>query len=837
MRRISLIFLFLLLGLAMAAKPARPGTVRYVQPDGTSINLSLRGDEWGHWALDSRGRVMEQDARGFYRVSAKTQKQLAERSARIREAALGKRPAGIYDNDDRTIGTHKVLVILVEFSDCSFSIQSPQTAFKSLLSQHGYSENGATGSVWDFFNDNSGGLYNPEFDVYGPVNLNKPMSNYGRNNPETNRDQFPGPELALYEACLKLDRNVDFSQYDSDHDGFVDMILFYYAGYDEAEGGSADAIWAHQWDLQSSANRTAANARFDEVGLSNYFCTSELRGGSGNRITGAGATIHEFSHYLGLPDMYDVNDSDDGHSSGMSFFSTMDIGLYNNNADTPPYFTSEELIMLGWMKEADVLPLPPFGEVILPSRRVKAAMRIPTSLEGEHFVLEYLDGQGWDRPLPRGLLITHVDRSDRMVGSTQARWLWEYWRMFNSINSRGDHPCCYFIPSSSPNELDYKGSAAAALFPGTDNVNAFQPLDWDGVPTQARLTGITLEADALVYTVRSAGMDVSGRVSDSSARGVAGATVSLLELSLETQTDDQGLFYLNLDGIEPGAELTLSVFKAGFHTYTAPFSPNAQGNNLNIMLRRIGEPEVEELVKYDEKGKLQAWSRAGRSQMGVVRYHASELVGREGWRLSTVSFYPSCYSASGLYVIVDSGSERVLTAPVQNPVFNAWNMVDVSEWDIRVPEARDMWIGYGVKGADYDYPLTCVLKEGAESTDSYYASFNASYTPWMPMRVTSNYFDLAVKASISEVIVPASLKDMGFVSISEPEGEYGPGSSFPLSLEVPVSDDAPQAVVWEYDGESVSAGSIVLTSGEHLLTAKLLYAGGRVQVLEKLFIF
>ncbi|MBP5373687.1 MAG: hypothetical protein J6Y31_02085, partial [Bacteroidales bacterium] len=79
--------------------------------------------------------------------------------------------------------------------------------------------------------------------------------------------------------------------------------------------------------------------------------------------------------------------------------------------------------------------------------------------------------------------------------------------------------------------------------------------------------------------------------------------------------------------------------------------------------------------------------------------------------------------------------------------------------------------------------------------------------------------------------------DMGFVSISEPEGEYGPGSSFPLSLEVPVSDDAPQAVVWEYDGESVSAGSIVLTSGEHLLTAKLLYAGGRVQVLEKLFIF
>ena len=98
------------------------------------------------------------------------------------------------------------------------------------MNEPGYSVNGGTGSARDYYYDNSHGAFEPVFDVYGPVQLDKPYSYYGENywNGDDKR-----PEEAIIDGCKKLDADIDFSRYDNDGDGKVDLVFMYYAGKGE----------------------------------------------------------------------------------------------------------------------------------------------------------------------------------------------------------------------------------------------------------------------------------------------------------------------------------------------------------------------------------------------------------------------------------------------------------------------------------------------------------------------------------------------------------------------------------------------------------------------------
>ena len=60
-------------------------------------------------------------------------------------------------------GPLHIPVVLLEFSDVHFSLESPAAHFQTLL--------GGAGSVREYFLDNSSGRYGPVFDIYGPVRL------------------------------------------------------------------------------------------------------------------------------------------------------------------------------------------------------------------------------------------------------------------------------------------------------------------------------------------------------------------------------------------------------------------------------------------------------------------------------------------------------------------------------------------------------------------------------------------------------------------------------------------------------------------------------------------
>ena len=423
MRKSILIALIALLSgfQLLNAVPARPGKFTVTQPDGTRITLRQHGDEWGHWLTNASGQMVRADEDGFYRVvpaaeAAAIRQQAVERRALRRQAQAqvrARRAVRANAGSPVAIGQKHFLVILVEFTNKSFVAgEGTNDAFTALLNEQGYSVNGATGSARDFYYDNSHGVFEPIFDVYGPVQLDTTYAYYGQNDSQGNDKR---PEEAVIDGCRKLNEEIDFSRYDNDGDGEVDLVFMYYAGKGEADGGSSTTIWPHQWEISAAGQHIVLDGKV----INSYACTSELSGNG--KMCGIGTACHEFGHAMGLPDFYDTDYDDNGQAAGLFFFSTMDSGSYNNDGRTPPYFNIEERLLLGWLDRDEVIrEFPKSGTYTLPSVDENIAYMTPTDQDGEYFLYECRGSNGWDAGLPaNGLVVYHADKSDRKRGENQ----------------------------------------------------------------------------------------------------------------------------------------------------------------------------------------------------------------------------------------------------------------------------------------------------------------------------------------------------------------------------------------------------------------------------------
>src|SRR5690606_12951746 len=96
---------------------------------------------------------------------------------------------------------------------------------------------------------------------------------------------------------------VDFSQYDNDGDGFVDAIIAVHAGPGAEVGAQLQYIWSHRWTMGNLARH------YDGVTVNDYILNPETRPWG---MVGVGVIAHEFGHALGLPDLYDTDNSSRG---------------------------------------------------------------------------------------------------------------------------------------------------------------------------------------------------------------------------------------------------------------------------------------------------------------------------------------------------------------------------------------------------------------------------------------------------------------------------------------------------------------------------------------------
>ncbi|MDE5642138.1 MAG: hypothetical protein K2I56_01465, partial [Muribaculaceae bacterium] len=198
----------------MHAVPAFPGTRTVVQPDGSSIELRLLGDEYGHITVEATSGIpLAMDSDGYWRPSgADMRSALASRRAKAasKAAKVAKVPSFPKSGEVRS------LIVLVEFPDIRFSIEDVRREFHEMLNLPGFDRREHIGCAADYFREQSAGRFSPIFDVYGPVTADRQASYYGEN--DANGNDMRVHSLAI-EICRKLDSEIDFSEYDLDNDG------------------------------------------------------------------------------------------------------------------------------------------------------------------------------------------------------------------------------------------------------------------------------------------------------------------------------------------------------------------------------------------------------------------------------------------------------------------------------------------------------------------------------------------------------------------------------------------------------------------------------------------
>lgn len=811
---ISIITALMALGIAYAV-PADPTPFKYVQPDGSIIILHNHGDEYCHWLTDDLGRVVAKGADGYYRPTGESIEVLMAQGNEAR--AQENRIWSSYDNAPETnFGDVKILCFIAEFPDKPFSVSNPYQHFSNMLNKSGYSFNGAIGSVRDYYIDNSGSQYRPEFDVYGPVTLSHELAYYDNRVPE-----------AILEAYSKLAGDIDLNKYDNDHDGYLDMVLFYYAGYNEAENGPAETIWPHQ--------STGNFGMMGDKHFFRYFCTSELSGNEGSTPASIGTTCHEFAHSLGLPDFYDT----DYATGGQNLFTTghfdlMSSGNYNDSGRKPPYLSVTERNMLGWMPAPASISAA--GNYTLGPVYEDQGYIIQSGVEGEYFVLERRVNHKWDSALPAyGLLVYHVDKSSvRYAGSSSytPKYLWEN---TNKINAWYPHPCYYLLFGSSSDE-------SLCVLPGDGNITNYAPLDWDGNSVGLALSHIALNGANCTFTVSTSSQrTVYGNVLDSDNNPIVGAEVSLTPSdtpfagapalssgSIYCITDSDGYYSITLEDTQSEYQI-LTARKSGYTTACENLTISSIYTPRDIRMLRVGEGAAADLYKYDSTLSLYNLGVGGGVDTAVgMRYTASELsqAGLVGATIKTVHFYMRASDSSErIYVVIDSGSGQLLRKDVTSLYTpNKWNIIDISSHGITIPEGEDLYIGAGISGVVTQYPFSGFgpvdTNNGGCVVQNYFLEEGNHL--WHNVTFSGHYIPFAVAATV----IPVADVDFATLGVSYIKVVNG------VPTAVPAAGKSLKSVTWTLDGGEASDSPTAVTdlsAGSHTYMARLQYYDGSVE--------
>jgi len=823
MKKLALLLCCLIAVPAMAIiAPRMSQTVK--QPDGSEIEIRLHGDEFGHWAT-SDGAVVRLDEGGYWRqFPAGDALRLSYRSMSMRMSSRRMRA----ESGSVSTGERKIPVILLAFSDQGFSVEDPKRAFSSMLNSTGYSSGGATGSLAQYMRENSNGDYSPEFEVYGPYKLSNGYAHYGANG-DDGRDE--NAEAAFFEAVQKADGDVDFSQYDEDGDGVVDAVLFFFAGHDEAEYGGEDTIWPYQYSMQYSDDATVRSATFDGKKLGRYACAAELRGDKGTTMAGIGTIAHEFSHILGLPDFYDSDGETNGEALTLGDYSLMCYGPYKNNGNTPPFYTYLERQMLGWVSDAPLVE--ESGEYSLYAVYDDDALRYESTTEGETFLIERRNGTSWDAYVQSGILIYHIDRSSRLVHGKKALLRWTD----ATLNNYSDHPCCYLVRAYDNDKTGYWA------YPGLAGVTEAKPTDWNGYPAGFSLSGITKDGK---FTVSLDDPSLAGTVADSDGNVLAGATVSLGEGGASATTDAYGSYSLAAEAGTYEVVASLSGYQSQTQTATLSHGTTVA----DFSLAKEGERVLGDLFKYDDASGMymSGFGENPVSLMAAVGFSAEELADYAGMRISSISFYMDGTTADHVYVMVDVGDSRVLLKEVKSYSFASSGKpttVDVTASDVRIPEGQDMYVGYGLDNVDSEYPMIIDGGPGVEG-GAYYNYLLLEKAEWYPLQWkdddgTVSSSNLYIRASVEDPNAKPADTGLGYSYIVISKSAWAAGEGIPLKLSIAQSRKLSKAS-WTLDGAVIGSGTVgtdgtygtvTASSGFHTLSARLDYADGTYEIIEK----
>lgn len=304
-------------------------------------------------------------------------------------------------NQKTYLGERRGLIILMEFQDTKFNNKNKNGKtfdvhglWNDVANKEGLKTvNGilVNGSVGDYFRQQSYGQFNLIFDVKGPYTAKNKYAYYGRNKDWGNMTFDQAPFELIIEAVNAANGEVNFKDYDWDDDGEVDQVYVVYAGHGEASYDDADTIWPHESTLEGWLDEKTI---LQGIAINTYACDNELD--PNDRTMGIGTLCHEFSHCLGLPDVYDAETGE----SIVGYYDVMDAGNYNGDSWYPAGYSSFERYFCGWLEPKPINGLNEVGEMEPLHLTPDAYIISPFEGSTNYWMIEKRQKASWDKFLP-----------------------------------------------------------------------------------------------------------------------------------------------------------------------------------------------------------------------------------------------------------------------------------------------------------------------------------------------------------------------------------------------------------------------------------------------------
>jgi len=354
-------------------------------------------------------------------------------------------------------GTFRFPVLVGMFSDSTHTFEPDTGSLRGVLFNTAAAP---PYSVTTFYDEMSSGLLQVTGEVIGWFTVDSAAAWYAGTSNGLGGDAKTGDMIV--QLLDKADSvGVDFSVYDNDNDGVIDLVAVLHP-LSPGECGTSN-MWSHRWVLAGWGKTWSGDGK----SASDYMIQPAIGGSGGcnaSQIMPIGTFSHELGHgMLDYPDLYDTG----GGSAGIGHWGLMGSGNWRVQT-SPAHLSAWSKDEVGWISIDTINVSQGTGShtlnPIIPS---DTAIRVEVAGTNEYFLLENRQGNGSESGNLHGpgLLVWHID-----PGLIAAR------RNSNTVNAVWPHG----VDLEQADGVDHLGNNvnrgdAADPWPGSLNKTVFGP--------------------------------------------------------------------------------------------------------------------------------------------------------------------------------------------------------------------------------------------------------------------------------------------------------------------------------------------------------------------------